>query len=136
DRSKRLSGNLAPAFASSAWNSNPLRPGNLTSSTKQQAMSGILLLRKSSADSNSSTCNPIDSSRLFREARTDASSSTTNTSESTVGCSFIERRYLPAEKLGTQIHEEPPLQLLCVPHALRRLNGRLRVRDPFLRFWW
>src|SRR5579859_2159468 len=67
------------AFASSAWKSSPLKPGNRTSRTRQVGQSGNFACRNSGAEANAVTRSPTDASRLDKAARIDASSSMTKT---------------------------------------------------------
>src|SRR5215475_865967 len=83
-------GSMMPASSSVFWNSSPLAPGNLTSSTMQPAASGRLLRTNSCVDANACTLRPTERSRSATESRTVASSSITYVT----GCSSVmsERR--------------------------------------------
>src|SRR5882757_4751929 len=70
-------GSSLPAAASSRWNSRPLCPGNLTSSTRQLGPSVGSDLRKSETDANSLAFKPTDRSRRPSELRRSTSSSMT-----------------------------------------------------------
>src|SRR5712692_9411575 len=64
-------------------NSSPVRPGILTSSTRQHGPGCGARARNSRAEANASTTYPDDPSNRVRLLRTEGSSSTTNTSGET-----------------------------------------------------
>src|SRR5229473_3289909 len=75
----KMMGIRTPASANSRCNSRPLTPGRLTSRTRQLGPSGRLLRRNSSAVSKDSDRKLADFSSPWMAARTEGSSSTTNT---------------------------------------------------------
>src|SRR6266478_1851945 len=75
----KMMGMWTPASANSRCKSRPLTPGRLTSRTRQLGPSGGLLRRNSSAVPKDAHRNLADFSSPWMDARTPASSSTTNT---------------------------------------------------------
>src|SRR5580704_3986386 len=59
----KMIGTRISALANSVWKSRPLKPGSLTSSTRQHGTSASLLRRNSAAEANTSACNPTDWNR-------------------------------------------------------------------------
>src|SRR5262249_24721303 len=74
---RKMIGICTSALASSSCKSSPLRPGSLTSSTRQLGSCARDLTRKSAADAKVSTGRPAERMRLASDSRTDRSSSTT-----------------------------------------------------------
>ena len=71
--------------ASCCCNSRPLRPGNETSSTRQQGTGERARDRNSCADANVSGCQPAVRINSSSDSRTDTSSSTTKTMDVAIG---------------------------------------------------
>src|SRR5262245_4192309 len=131
----KMMGKSIPSFASWLWNSNPPTPGRRTSRTMQEGTSGRSFSRNESAESNVSTFRPTDRKRLCSDALTGASSSITNTIDSSVDSCFISPRQHQAIRCETQLHEEWHEQQLCAHHATRLWNGKSRVPFPSPHAW-
>src|SRR6266566_1355878 len=81
----KMMGICMPASASSRCKSRPLSPGRLTSRTRQLGPPGGLLRKNSSAVPKDAHRNFADFSNPWMDARTPASSSTTNTVGTSAG---------------------------------------------------
>src|SRR5262245_12507254 len=110
-------GKSIPSFANRLWKSNPPIPGNRTSRTIQEGTSGRSLSKNASAESNVSTFRPTDRKRLCSDVLTDASSSITNTIDSSVDSCFIGPRQHQAIQCETRLHEELHDRQLYDHHA-------------------
>src|SRR5437879_4448860 len=109
----KMMGIRTPASANSRCKARPLTPGRVTSKTRQLGPSSGLLRRNSSAVPKDTHRNLADFSNPWMDARTPASSSTTNT----VG-RFVD-------VVHDEIHQDL-LQLHAVGHDLGKICRKVR----------